>query len=445
MAPIIQFKIQTGNERRTVSVDDLPVIIGRSREADITLDDDLVSRKHCRFEAYQGKVRVIDLESRNGTRVNGEFRNQYVLEDGDKVEVGDSTLVCEFDDSGNGRSKKEGVMPGDRGRTKRSTTRKATGSSRSSRLGVLLGTLFVFILLAGAVFLLIDFDTPRETASRQAFEEGQQLMEQEAYEDAIEHLRQVNQATPELRDRANELLEEAQNKRQDRQVADKIEQAKTHIREESRRIFNQLRNWELSLEEARQEFENIRHHLGDVFTRQERDRDDVTALWTLAKNYEEQVLSGRLPDELVQNERGTNRFNPEEVPETKQQRTGPETQFETPAGEELSNRVDNLLTEEAYAEAAAAIEQFRLENPAEEDLQRANDLMERVREQARGYLAQSRRRAGRRDRNGNTEEAVQMMKEVVEAFSLDGEGSNPLQDLHLQATNLLEEFQHKLD
>lgn len=57
-----------------------PVIIGRSSEADFTVEDNELSRKHCevRFEGH--RVFVKDLESKNGVKVDGERiqANKYV-------------------------------------------------------------------------------------------------------------------------------------------------------------------------------------------------------------------------------------------------------------------------------------------------------------------------------------------------------------------------------
>lgn len=45
-------------------------VIGRAPEATITLDDALLSRKHCRIELTREAVRLVDLQSTNGTFLN---------------------------------------------------------------------------------------------------------------------------------------------------------------------------------------------------------------------------------------------------------------------------------------------------------------------------------------------------------------------------------------
>ncbi|QRO01667.1 sigma 54-interacting transcriptional regulator [Archangium violaceum] len=71
--------------------------IGRSPSCEIPLpEDDQVSRRHARFAVVDGKVRLSDLGSRNGTAVNGErISGEVVLHAGDRVQVGKTTVLVE--------------------------------------------------------------------------------------------------------------------------------------------------------------------------------------------------------------------------------------------------------------------------------------------------------------------------------------------------------------
>lgn len=72
------------------------VIIGRSPSCTISLEDAKVSRRHVRLALEGGEARVSDLGSRNGTVVNGEkIEAEMVLLPGDRLQVGDSTIVFE--------------------------------------------------------------------------------------------------------------------------------------------------------------------------------------------------------------------------------------------------------------------------------------------------------------------------------------------------------------
>jgi pSer/pThr/pTyr-binding forkhead associated (FHA) protein len=62
--------------------------IGRAPRADFIVDAALVSRVHCQLSAGAAELEVIDLESTNGTFVNGERVARALLKNGDKLGVG---------------------------------------------------------------------------------------------------------------------------------------------------------------------------------------------------------------------------------------------------------------------------------------------------------------------------------------------------------------------
>ena len=67
--------------------------IGRSRSADIRLDDPTVSRRHAVIvQTPESELRVLDDRSMNGIRVNGEPVDWSPLADGDELQIGRYTL-----------------------------------------------------------------------------------------------------------------------------------------------------------------------------------------------------------------------------------------------------------------------------------------------------------------------------------------------------------------
>jgi len=76
---------------------DLPpgeTLIGRGPDCRITLVDPLVSRHHSKVRIDGTKATIEDLESRNGSRVNGRLiRGSHVLKDGDRIRIGTQELV----------------------------------------------------------------------------------------------------------------------------------------------------------------------------------------------------------------------------------------------------------------------------------------------------------------------------------------------------------------
>lgn len=69
-----------------------PLVVGRSEQADLPVQDSSVSRRHCRFERVDRGWMVVDLDSHNGTRIAGSRIHKHVLKDGESLEVGDTTL-----------------------------------------------------------------------------------------------------------------------------------------------------------------------------------------------------------------------------------------------------------------------------------------------------------------------------------------------------------------
>jgi hypothetical protein len=70
-----------------------PVLIGRDPQNDLVLDDRRVSRKHAEVRLRLGRYTLYDLQSTNGTYVNGRRVAERVLDDGDKISIGGNELV----------------------------------------------------------------------------------------------------------------------------------------------------------------------------------------------------------------------------------------------------------------------------------------------------------------------------------------------------------------
>ncbi len=70
-----------------------PITIGRGEEADLVLNNASVSREHARIDFDRGIATIVDLDSNNGLRVNGEKVSQSRLESGDEIRIGRFTLV----------------------------------------------------------------------------------------------------------------------------------------------------------------------------------------------------------------------------------------------------------------------------------------------------------------------------------------------------------------
>ena len=81
-----------------IPLDREEVILGRALEADVRVNDTQVSRQHARILTMPTESRVAmqyvlnDLDSRNGTFLNGRRVRKEILENGDKIMVGETIL-----------------------------------------------------------------------------------------------------------------------------------------------------------------------------------------------------------------------------------------------------------------------------------------------------------------------------------------------------------------
>ena len=70
-----------------------PVTIGREEGNSIQLNDERISRYHLKLQADNDKIVATDLESTNGTKVNGEDIQVRIVRDGDMISLGRSLLL----------------------------------------------------------------------------------------------------------------------------------------------------------------------------------------------------------------------------------------------------------------------------------------------------------------------------------------------------------------
>jgi hypothetical protein len=70
-----------------------PVTIGREEGNSIQLNDERISRFHLKIQEDQEKLVLTDLQSTNGTKVNGEAVQLWILRYGDVISIGRTMLL----------------------------------------------------------------------------------------------------------------------------------------------------------------------------------------------------------------------------------------------------------------------------------------------------------------------------------------------------------------
>src|SRR5687768_625057 len=85
--------IQSSDGSRKLPITDKPITVGRHPTNMVVLADGMASRYHCVIEKGSDGLRIRDLDSSNGTRVNGQVIKTWRLGDGDVVQIGKSRIT----------------------------------------------------------------------------------------------------------------------------------------------------------------------------------------------------------------------------------------------------------------------------------------------------------------------------------------------------------------
>ncbi len=85
-------RLQGGQVGQVYSLHGQTCRVGRARDSDLLLADAGVSRQHARFTWQNAGYMLEDLESANGTYVNGERIGQHLLTDGDVLQFGPAAV-----------------------------------------------------------------------------------------------------------------------------------------------------------------------------------------------------------------------------------------------------------------------------------------------------------------------------------------------------------------
>ena len=119
--PSVTFQVLEGIDKGRIFRElPTPVTIGREEGNVLRLNDERVSRFHAKVQVDNGEIILTDLESTNGTRVNGNVVQIRRLRPGDRVGVGRSLLLF-------------GTERGDRGAPRRPDRRRHVHPRRRRR------------------------------------------------------------------------------------------------------------------------------------------------------------------------------------------------------------------------------------------------------------------------------------------------------------------------
>lgn len=79
--------VGSNGKARTLKLGEL-TLLGRGKECEMVLEDRQASREHAEIRKVGGAFVLKDLESKNGTFVNGTPVSSWTLKDGDVIRIG---------------------------------------------------------------------------------------------------------------------------------------------------------------------------------------------------------------------------------------------------------------------------------------------------------------------------------------------------------------------
>lgn len=89
--------LQGEHQGREIPLPETIFLIGRDEECHLRPHCPRVSRKHCAVATWAGKVRIRDLQSRNGTFLNGQrVQGEMPVNDGDHLQVGSHVFAFQI-------------------------------------------------------------------------------------------------------------------------------------------------------------------------------------------------------------------------------------------------------------------------------------------------------------------------------------------------------------
>jgi len=92
---LVLFKKDGSQKAFSVASD--TTIIGRRHDCDLCIPLMVVSKRHCQLNQNKESVKIRDLDSRNGTFLNGKRINETTVQPGDYIRIGPLTFLLQID------------------------------------------------------------------------------------------------------------------------------------------------------------------------------------------------------------------------------------------------------------------------------------------------------------------------------------------------------------
>ena len=146
--------VHKGKVEKNIRLTAGTMIIGRKPECNIQLDEKMVSGQHAQITIKPDEILLKDLDSTNGTIVNGKEVREKILKTGDQVSIGNYKLIF-VREHGETEDPDATMVVSSRDKTiPISKPVETSGSKLSSGLFVVIG--LIVVILIGAALLIMN-------------------------------------------------------------------------------------------------------------------------------------------------------------------------------------------------------------------------------------------------------------------------------------------------
>ena len=145
--------VQNGRIQKNIPLRHSRVLIGRKPDSDIQLEEKQVSGHHAVITVKNDEAFIEDLESTNGTSVNGQAINETQLQTGDQISIGNYKLIF-VTEHGDAEDPDATVIVSSNKKPKKMPVHQQESEEKSSFTRYLIGIIIV-ALLAGLTIMIL--------------------------------------------------------------------------------------------------------------------------------------------------------------------------------------------------------------------------------------------------------------------------------------------------
>ncbi len=84
--------VEGASQGQCIAIGMRPIVVGADEQCDLVLEDPKVSSRHVEFRIVESGLQITDLQSRNGTLVNGARISEAIYPNAPRVRLGDTTI-----------------------------------------------------------------------------------------------------------------------------------------------------------------------------------------------------------------------------------------------------------------------------------------------------------------------------------------------------------------